>query len=103
MTLFSYEIFDAVARQGSFNKAAQQLHLTPSAISHAIAVMEAELGFTLFNRGKNGVTMTSYGSSIYPSIRAVLNSDEALQLEPAFRALAAEARKADRVIAELKH
>ena len=35
MTLFSYEIFDAVARQGSFNKAAQQLHLTPSAISHA--------------------------------------------------------------------
>ena len=32
MTLFSYEIFDAVARQGSFNKAAQQLHLTPSAI-----------------------------------------------------------------------
>ena len=49
MTLFSYEIFDAVARQGSFNKAAQQLHLTPSAISHAIAVMEAELGFTLFN------------------------------------------------------
>ena len=45
MTLFSYEIFDAVARQGSFNKAAQQLHLTPSAISHAIAVMEEELGF----------------------------------------------------------
>jgi len=79
MTLFSYEIFDAVARQGSFNKAAQQLHLTPSAISHAIAVMETELGFTLFNRGKNGVTMTSYGASIYPSIRAVLNSDEALQ------------------------
>ena len=60
MTLFSYEIFDAVARQGSFNKAAQQLHLTPSAISHAIAVMEAELGFTLFNRGKNGVTMASF-------------------------------------------
>ncbi|MFR9067180.1 MAG: LysR family transcriptional regulator [Faecalibacterium prausnitzii] len=41
--------------------------------------MEAELGFTLFNRGKNGVTMTSYGASLYPSIRAVLNSDEALQ------------------------
>ena len=79
MTLFSYEIFDAVARQGSFNKAAQQLHLTPSAFCHAIAVMEAVLGFTLFNRGKNGVTMTSYVASLYPSIRAVLNSDEALQ------------------------
>ena len=79
MTLFSYEIFDAVARQGSFNKAAQQLHLTPSAISHAIAVMEEELGFALFNRAKNGVSMTSYGASLYPSIRDVLNSDEALK------------------------
>lgn len=79
MTLFSYEIFDAVARQGSFNKAAQQLHLTPSAISHAIAVMEEELGFALFTRGKSGVTMTTYGSSLYPAIRAVLNSDEALK------------------------
>lgn len=79
MTLDSYEIFDAVARQGSFNKAAQQLHLTPSAISHAIAVMEEELGFSLFNRGKNGVTMTSYGAELYPSIQAVLNTNEALQ------------------------
>ncbi len=79
MTLFSYEIFDAVARQGSFNKAAQQLHLTPSAISHAIAVMEEELGFALFTRGKSGVAMTSYGASLYPAIRAVLNSDEALR------------------------
>ena len=38
-----------------------------SAISHAIAVMEEELGFALFNRGKNGVSMTSYGASLYPS------------------------------------
>ena len=65
--------------RAAFNKAAQQLHLTPSAISHAIAVMEEELGFALFNRGKNGVSMTSYGASLYPSIRDVLNSDEALK------------------------
>ena len=58
MTLFSYEIFDAVARQGSFNKAAQQLHLTPSAISHAIAVMEEELGFALFNQVLQKTTST---------------------------------------------
>ena len=57
------ETFIRVADAGSFNKAAQQLHLTPSAISHAIAVMEEELGFALFNRGKNGVSMTSYGAS----------------------------------------
>ena len=40
--------------------------------------MEEELGFALFNRGKTGVTMTSYGPSV-PLIRAVLNSDEALE------------------------
>ena len=74
MTLFSYEIFDAVARQGSFNKAAQQLHLTPSAISHAIAVMEEELGFALFNRGKNGVSMTSYGAVSYTHLTLPTNS-----------------------------
>jgi DNA-binding transcriptional LysR family regulator len=79
MTLFSYEIFDMVAHQGSFNKAAQQLHLTPSAISHAIAVMEEELGFDLFHRSKNGVTLTRNGEALYPAIRAVLNSNEALQ------------------------
>jgi DNA-binding transcriptional LysR family regulator len=78
MTLFSYEIFDAVAHQGSFNKAAAQLHLTPSAISHAVAVMEQELGFPLFNRGKNGVTLTANGEALYPAVCAVLNSHEAL-------------------------
>ena len=60
MTLFSYEIFDAVARQGSFNKAAQQLHLTPSAISHAIAVMEEELGFALSSDLCSTAAKTAY-------------------------------------------
>ena len=78
MTLFSYEIFDTVAQLGSFNKAATQLHLTPSAISHAVAAMEQEFGFTVFNRGKNGVTMTGSGEALYPAVRAVLNSNEAL-------------------------
>ena len=35
MTLLEYRIFHAVTQQGSFAKAAQVLHLTPSAISHA--------------------------------------------------------------------
>ena len=68
------------ARQGSFNKAAQQLHTDP--LCHQPCHRgdwRLSLAFTLFNRGKNGVTMTSYGASLYPSIRAVLNSDEALQ------------------------
>ena len=59
MTLFAYQIFHAVAQQGSFARAAELLHVTPSAISHAVATMEAECGFPLFTRTKNGVTMTA--------------------------------------------
>lgn len=79
MTLLSYQIFQTVVEQGSFQKAAQILNLTPSAISHAISTMERELGFPLFNRNKNGITLTGYGENLQPYILSVLNSDSKLQ------------------------
>lgn len=79
MTLLTYQIFQTVVEQGSFQKAADVLNLTPSAISHAISTSEKELGFPLFNRNKTGVTLTSYGESLYPYILTVLNSDSKLQ------------------------
>ena len=78
MTLLSYQIFQTVVEQGSFQKAAQILNLTPSAISHSISSMEKELGFPLFNRNKNGITLTSYGENLKPYILSVLNSDTKL-------------------------
>ncbi len=79
MTLLSYQIFQTVVEQGSFQQAAQVMNLTPSAISHAISTMEKELGFPLFNRNKNGITLTSYGENLQPYILTVLNSDTKLQ------------------------
>lgn len=79
MTLLAYQIFQTVIEQGSFQKAAQVLNLTPSAISHAISTAEKELGFPLFNRNKNGITLTSYGENLQPYILTVLNSDAKLQ------------------------
>lgn len=79
MTLLTYQVFKTVAEQGSFRKAADILGLTPSAISHAISAMEGELGFTVLNRSKNGVTLTNYGEHLLPYVNAVLNSDESLQ------------------------
>lgn len=46
-----------VTEQGSFRKAAELLGLTPSAISHAVASLEGELGFPVLNRSKSGVTI----------------------------------------------
>ncbi len=78
MTLLSYEIFYTVAQEKSFQKAAKLLNMTPSAISHAIAGMEKELGFSLFIRGKHGTVLTSNGEAIYPHVLKVLNSNEYL-------------------------
>lgn len=79
MTLLSYQVFKTVAEQGSFRKAADILGLTPSAISHAVSALEGELGFSVLNRSKSGVTMTNYGEKLLPYVNAVLNSDESLQ------------------------
>ena len=73
MTLFSYEIFDAVARQGSFNSGTAA---APDPIGHQSRHCRngGGTGFALFSRGKNGVSMTNYGASLYPSIRDVLTA-----------------------------
>lgn len=79
MTLLMYQVFKTVAEQGSFRKAADIMGLTPSAISHAIASLENELGFSVLNRSKAGVTLTNYGEHLIPYVNVVLNSDESLQ------------------------
>lgn len=78
MTLLACQIFSTIAREGSFARAAEQLHLTPSAISHAVATMEEECGFPLFTRTKSGVTMTAAAESLVPAIQRMLASNESL-------------------------
>ncbi|MGI6118220.1 MAG: LysR family transcriptional regulator [Bilifractor sp.] len=79
MTLLGYQVFKTVTEAGSFHKAADILGLTPSAISHAVASMEKELGFSVFTRNKSGVMLTNYGEHLLPYVNAVLNSDESLR------------------------
>jgi len=79
MTLSFCRIFHAVVQQGSFIKTAEILHMTPSAVSHAISDVETQIGFQLFNRTKSGTYMTKYGEMLYPSVRQILNGEEALQ------------------------
>ena len=79
MTLFTYEIFEAVVQEKSFQKAANRLNMTPSAVSHAIATMEKEVGFSLFVRGKQETVLTTHGEVLLPYVRSVLNSEESLK------------------------
>ena len=54
----------AVADSGNFSEAALSLTLSQSAVSHAIATLEDELGIILFSRGRHGATLTPVGERI---------------------------------------
>ena len=62
--------FEAVARHLSFRAAADELHLTQSAISRQIKSLEDELGAALFVRGTRSVEITNDGQTL---LRAVVN------------------------------
>ena len=79
MTILSYQIFKTVTETGSFQKAAEVLGLTPSAISHAVAAMEKELGFAVLTRGKGGAGLTNHGRELLPLVDSVLESEKNLQ------------------------
>lgn len=64
--------FVAVAAHGSFNRAAQILHLTQPALSRQVKDLENELGVQLFDRGKNAVKLTDAGGRFYEEAREVL-------------------------------
>ncbi len=50
MELRQLRVFQAIARIGSVASAASELHLTPSALSHALKALESEIGCRLFDR-----------------------------------------------------
>jgi LysR family glycine cleavage system transcriptional activator len=57
----------------SFTKAAAELHVTQTAISHQIRRLEDELGVTLFLRLKEGLALTEEGQAYLPGIRAAFH------------------------------
>ncbi|MFT2111153.1 LysR family transcriptional regulator [Marinomonas sp. 2405UD68-3] len=70
--LKSLPIFEAVARLNSFSKAADELHLTQSAISHQIKLLENYLGESLFIRQGRNLRMTDEGRIYLSSISSSL-------------------------------
>ena len=66
--LKALEAFEAASRLNSFRKAADELFLTPSAISHRIQSLERELGVVLFHRAHRAVLLTDVGRRFAKSI-----------------------------------
>lgn len=70
-------VFEVVARTGNLTAAAEELHVTQSAVSRQIAVLESYVGISLFRRERHGVTLTRRGA------------DYAREVIPAFERIAA--------------
>lgn len=67
--LHSLRAFEAAARHLSFKKAAAELAVTPTAVSHHLRVLEGELGVKLFERHARHIELTAYGRELYPVLR----------------------------------
>lgn len=66
------ETFIRVADAGSFNKAAEQAFITPTAVIKQINLLEADLGVALFERTHRGLTLTKAGNSLYKDTKYII-------------------------------
>ncbi|MEV8214910.1 LysR family transcriptional regulator [Leifsonia sp. NPDC077715] len=64
--------FVEVAGQLSFVRAAERLHMTQPALSRQIAALESELGVTLFDRSRQGTSLSTDGAALLDRARALL-------------------------------
>ncbi len=78
MKLSQLRALVTVADCGNFSEAALKLELSQSAISHAIASLEEELGVLLLSRGRHGAHPTPVGERVLVHARQVLQQLEAI-------------------------
>ena len=81
MNLEVCELFCLIAEQNNMGRAAELLHMSPSAASHAISALEKELGFELLSRDRTGCRLTPHGKLLLPSFQGLLAEAVHLQEE----------------------
>ena len=84
VTLSTLRGFEAAARLASFALAADELHLSHSAVSHQIKLLERELGQPLFRRVGRSVVLTDAGKDFARTVREILRrlEDGVVRLAP---------------------
>lgn len=76
MELRQLRYFTAIARCGSFSKAAAEVYIAQSALSHQLAQLEDELDTSLFHRNRRGVELTDAGHIFHAHATAILRQVE---------------------------
>lgn len=72
LTLDQLRVLVAVAETGSFRSAAKRIRRVQSAVSHAIATLESQLGVVLFDRSGHRPELTSEGRALLADAKAIL-------------------------------
>lgn len=67
--LAALRAFEAASRHLSFKKAAEELHVTPAAISQQIKALEEYVGFSLFHRLTRALALTAQAEAMLPKLR----------------------------------
>lgn len=80
-TLHQLKIFDAVARHMSFARAAEELHLTPPAVSIQVKQLSEAIGQPLFEQIGKKISLTPFGVVSWATCRDILNRLEQLSQE----------------------
>lgn len=78
-----YAVFVKTVELSSLTRAAEELGLTQSGVSHMIAAIESELGLTLLHRSRTGARLTAEGERLMPILREIVRQDERLHREAA--------------------
>lgn len=78
-TLRQLEYFTTVAELGSFRQAAERLSVTQPSLSKQIVALEAELGFSLFERSSRKVSLSQGGQSLLADAQALLQQARAFK------------------------
>lgn len=79
VSLRDLALLQAVFNEGSFNRAARRMHISPSGLSHQIQKIENALGAPLFERGGRHVMPTAAGRQLLPRVDAILMAAEDLE------------------------
>jgi DNA-binding transcriptional LysR family regulator len=73
------EYVAAIARLGSFRRAADELHISQPALSGSVRSLERELGVDLLDRGRHGARMSDSGRELFPHILTLLDAFDRLK------------------------
>ncbi|HEY4811271.1 MAG TPA: LysR family transcriptional regulator [Solirubrobacteraceae bacterium] len=79
MRIEQIEYAAAVARFGSFRRAAEELHISQPALSETVRKLEAELGVNILDRQRTGATVSAEGRELLPHLLNVIEAAQRLR------------------------